>query len=183
MEGTIAEIRYFAGNFAPRGWAFCQGQILSIAQNTALFSLLGTTFGGNGQTTFALPDLRSRIAVGTGQGPGLSPYTLGQVSGAENYTITSNNMAPHTHPITGTAVMNANANASGGNADTPQNAYPAIFPGTDMYVTSNNGSFLGAMQSSLTTGNTGGSQPVNSLQPVLAINPIVCLEGVYPSRN
>ena len=183
MDGTMAEIRYFAGSFAPRSWAFCHGQILPIAQNTALYSLLGPTYGGNGQTTFALPDLRSRIAVGTGQGPGLSPYGLGQSGGEEIYIITNNNMAPHTHPITGTVVMKSNANTAGGNADTPQNTYPAILSGTDMYVTSNNGSFLGAMQNSFTTGNTGGSQPVSSLQPILALNPIICMEGVFPARN
>jgi microcystin-dependent protein len=183
MEGTIAEIRYFGGNFAPRNWAFCQGQLLAIAQNTALFSLLGTNYGGNGQTTFGLPDLRSRLAVGNGQGPGLSSYTLGEMVGAENYTIGQVNMAPHTHPITGTAVMKSNAVATGGGADAPQNTYPAILPGTDMYATANNGSFLAAMQSSFTTGNTGSSQPVHNLQPTLALNPIICLFGVYPSRN
>ena len=87
MEGYLAEIRMFASNFAPRGWAFCQGQILSIAQNTALFSLLGTTYGGNGQTTFALPNFSSRVAVGTGQGPGLSLYTLGELAGVESVTL------------------------------------------------------------------------------------------------
>src|SRR4026209_2661060 len=93
----LGEIRLFPYNFAPKGWAFCQGQILSIAQNTALFSLLGTTFGGNGQTTFALPDLRGRFPNSSGQGPGLSSYTLGQVSGTESATLTINNMAAHTH--------------------------------------------------------------------------------------
>src|SRR6478672_10112699 len=96
-EPFLAEIIMFAGNFAPRGWAFCQGQILSIAQNTALFSLLGTTYGGNGQTTFALPDLRGRVPVGTGQGPGLSNYDLGQVSGSESVTLTVSQMPAHNH--------------------------------------------------------------------------------------
>src|SRR5687767_4659649 len=96
-EPFIAQITLFAGNFAPRGWAFCQGQILSIAQNTALFSLLGTTYGGDGQTTFALPDLRGRVPVGTGQGPGLSPYQAGQKSGVENTTLLSTQMPAHVH--------------------------------------------------------------------------------------
>src|SRR5215212_9817165 len=97
MEGYIAEIRLFAGNFAPRGWAFCAGQILSIASNTALFSLLGTTFGGNGQTTFGLPDLRGRVAVGPGQGPGLPSYDLGQMAGETTHTLIINEMPAHNH--------------------------------------------------------------------------------------
>ena len=100
----IGQITLFAGNFAPRGWAFCNGQLLSIAQNTALFSILGTTYGGNGQTTFALPDLRGRVPVHAGQGPGLSNYDLGQQGGAESVTLTTAQMPAHTHP--------ANANAS-----------------------------------------------------------------------
>ncbi len=92
MEPFIAQIMFFGGNFAPRGWAFCDGQIMSIAQNTALFSLLGTTFGGNGQTTFALPDLRGRSIVHPGQGPGLSPIVNGEVSGAETHTLLSTEM-------------------------------------------------------------------------------------------
>ena len=97
MDEFIAIIKMFGGNFAPRGWAFCNGQILSIAQNTALFSLLGTTFGGNGQTTFALPDMRSRVPIHPGQGPGLSSYSLGQAAGTESITLTVNNLATHFH--------------------------------------------------------------------------------------
>src|ERR1041384_4519663 len=100
-EPYLASIALFAGNFAPRGWAFCQGQILSIAQNTALFSLLGTTYGGNGQTTFALPDLRGRVAVGTEQGPGLPGITLGEVSGNYVNTLVAGNLPPHTHSVNG----------------------------------------------------------------------------------
>ena len=101
MEGTIGEIRMFAGTFAPRTWAFCQNQILSIAQNTALFSILGTTYGGNGQTTFALPDFRGRVAVGTGTGPGLSNIQLGQMAGTPTVTPTTNNMPAHNHAVAG----------------------------------------------------------------------------------
>src|SRR5215204_3802779 len=96
-EGTIAEIRLFAGNFAPRSWAFCQGQIMSIAQNTALFSILGTTYGGNGQTTFALPDFRGRVAVGAGGGPGLVNISLGEVSGEPTHTLIRQEMPSHNH--------------------------------------------------------------------------------------
>lgn len=180
MEGTLAEIRYFAGNFAPRSWSFCQGQILSIPQNTALFSLLGTNYGGNGQSTFGLPDFRNRVAVGTGQGPGLSSYILGQAAGAENFTIQNSNFPAHTHPVTGSVTMNANATA--GNADAPQNAYPGN-DGDNLYATINNGSFLGAMQQNFTTGNTGSQLPVNNLQPVLGMNYIICLFGIFPARN
>ena len=181
MEGTIGEIRYFAGNFAPRSWALCQGQILSIAQNTALFSILGTTYGGNGQSTFALPDFRSRIAVGNGQGPGLSGYTLGQMSGIESYTILNSNFPAHTHPITGAVSMLGTA--AEGNSDTPQNNYPASEAGTNLYATTNNGAFMGAMKNNLSTSMVGGSLPVSNLQPVLCLNFVICLQGIFPTRN
>src|SRR5688500_15190919 len=113
MEGTIGEIRLFAGNFAPRSWAFCSGQILSIAQNTALFSILGTTYGGNGQTTFALPDLRGRVPLSPGQGPGLPNYTLGQMSGETTHTLTQSEMPTHNHT--------AAAASAGGSSGAPAN--------------------------------------------------------------
>src|SRR5437879_11862971 len=106
----LGSIIMFAGNFAPRGWALCNGQILPIAQNTALFSILGTTYGGNGQTTFALPDLRGRVPVGSGQGPGLSNYDLGQQGGSESETLTVNQMPEHTHAITGEVYITVNKN-------------------------------------------------------------------------
>src|SRR5690242_20434903 len=133
MEGTIAEIRMFAGNFAPRGWAFCQGQILSIAQNTALFSLLGTTYGGNGQTTFGLPDFRGRTAVGTGQGPGLPSITLGELAGEPTHTLIITEMPAHNH-ATQTQV---NANSAEGTAFTPTGGIWATSPNGDtIYSTS-----------------------------------------------
>jgi microcystin-dependent protein len=181
MEGFIAEIRYFGGNFAPRNWAFCNGQILSIAQNTALFSLLGTTYGGNGQTTFALPDFRGRVAVGTGQGPGLSSYSLGEQTGAQSFTILANNLPAHTHPFTGSVTMNGNA--AEGNSDAPQNDYPASQAGTPLYATASNGSFMGAMQHNLGTTPTGSQTPVSNLMPVLGLNYVICLFGIFPSRN
>jgi len=181
MNGTIAEIRMFAGNFAPRNWAFCQSQILAISQNTALFSLLGTNYGGNGQTTFALPDFRSRVPVGAGQGPGLSSYVLGQLSGSETNTILSNNFPAHTHSFSGSITMPGNA--TDGNADVPQGNYPAGLTGTDMYSTTNNGSSLGNMQLALTATPTGSSIPVNNIQPVMGMNYIICMFGVFPARN
>ena len=109
----IAEIRMFAGNFAPRGWAFCQGQIMSIAQNTALFSLLGTTYGGNGQTTFGLPDLRGRVPVGTGQGPGLGAINLGEIAGESAHTLISTEMPQHNHLVGATTNSGNIANPNG----------------------------------------------------------------------
>lgn len=181
MEGTIAEIRFFAGNFAPNSWAFCQGQTLSIAQNTALFALLGTTFGGNGQTTFSLPDFRNRVAVGTGQGPGLPSVQLGEVAGSETFTILTTNLPSHNHAFTGAVTMNGNT--ANGNADTPQNAYPASNAGTNMYSTANNGGVMGSMNHNLGTAITGSQTPVNNLHPVLGMNYIICLVGIFPSRN
>lgn len=178
MEGTIAEIRLFAGNFAPRNWAFCQGQILSIAQNTALFSILGTTYGGNGQTTFGLPDFRGRVAVGTGQGPGLSPYVLGQLGGTETVTLTVQQMPSHNHLM--------NANEGNGKSQNPANGFLAagVVPtqsnaAVSNYASSSDGTLLSATAISL----TGGSQPHNNIQPYLGMNYIICLFGIFPSRN
>jgi microcystin-dependent protein len=183
MEGTIGEIRMFAGNFSPRTWLFCQNQILSIAQNTALFSILGTTYGGNGQTTFALPDFRGRVPVGAGQGPGLSFYNLGQLGGTENYTIANSNFPAHTHPLSGSITMQGHTGVS--NADAPQNNYPAHLAGTQMYSTVNNGSGLANMQLALTAAaaGTGSPAPVNNIQPVMGMNYIICQFGIFPSRN
>jgi microcystin-dependent protein len=178
MEGYIAEIRMFAGNFAPRGWAFCQGQILSIAQNTALFALLGTTFGGNGQTTFALPDFRGRVAVGTGQGPGLPSVNLGQMAGSPTHTLIITEMPAHNHQINGNAGGLANNANPGGNTlgigvvasgNAPVNMYNTAAP-------------TGPLNAQ-TCGIAGGSQPHNIMQPYLGMNYIICLEGIFPSRN
>lgn len=165
-EPFLGEIRLFPYNFAPRGWAFCQGQIMSIAQNTALFSLLGTTYGGNGQTTFALPDLRGRVAVSSGEGPGLSPYDLGEVTGTENVTLLSTQLPAHTHaqPVSNAASSssrpNGNVPSSGGSYTTP----------------SDGGSFA-------PTTPAGGNQPFSITQPLLALNYCIALEGIFPSRN
>ena len=172
--GMIIIVPY---NFAPRGWAFCNGQILPIAQNTALFSLLGTTFGGNGQTTFALPDLRGRVPNSSGQGPGLSSYDLGQVGGVESETLTINQMPAHNHqvaclngtPTTAKPAGNILANLSIDPPPTTQNIYAN--------TASNN-----LMSPTMIT-NTGGSQPFSVLQPYLTLNFCIALEGIFPSRN
>lgn len=177
MEGYLAQIIMFAGNFAPNGWAFCQGQILAIAQNTALFSLLGTTFGGNGQTTFALPDLRGRTPVGTGQGPGLSPINLGEMSGTESTTLLSTNMPIHSHIATTTVGVTS------GNASTEEAAGSILASqANNFYAAANtaNGQMGGV---TTTIGNAGGSQPFSIRNPYLGMNFVICLEGIYPSRN
>ncbi len=171
MDGYIGEVRLFAGNFAPRGWAFCSGQILSIAQNTALFSILGTTYGGNGQTTFALPDLRGRVPLGPGQGPGLQNYTPGQMGGETEHTLIQGEMPAHTH---------AAAAASGGGT--------AGVPGGHVWAGSTSRDSIYAATADTTmapsaVATAGGSQPHNNLQPFTAINYIICLEGIFPSRN
>lgn len=183
MEGTIAEIRMFAGTFAPRNWAFCQNQTLAIAQNTALFSLLGTTYGGNGQTTFGLPDFRGRVPVGNGNGPGLSSYSLGQMGGSETNTITNASFPAHSHPFSGSITMPATA--ADGTVDTAIGNYPAKLTGTDMYATTNNGSTMGNMQLALVAQPAGQPNPLplNNIQPVMGMNYVICMFGIFPARN
>jgi microcystin-dependent protein len=173
--GMIMIVPY---NFAPRGWAFCNGQILPIAQNTALFSLLGTTYGGNGQTTFALPDMRGRASLSSGQGPGLSSYDLGQVGGTESTTITINQMPTHNH----TYVPRQAASGNAADNANPDGAFPAK-AGVDMYTGTTDGTFMGSPTAVQTTGNAGGSQPTSILQPYLVLNYCIALEGIFPSRN
>jgi microcystin-dependent protein len=171
-EPFLGEIRMFGGNFAPVGWAFCDGSLLSIAQNTALFSLLGTTYGGNGQTTFALPDLRGRVPIHQGQGPGLSPYVLGQSGGSENVTLLANQMPAHTHAI--------NATESPTTSD-PAGAVPANEAAnrTQIYGSRPDGTVM----SPAMCGSAGGNQPFPVAQPFLCVSFIIALQGIYPSRN
>jgi microcystin-dependent protein len=177
-EPFIGEVIMFAGNFAPRGWAFCAGQILSIAQNTALFSILGTTYGGNGQTTFALPDLRGRVPVGVGQGPGLPAVSLGEVSGSPTQTLLITQLPAHGH------ILRANANNA--NDSLPANAYPAaaVIP-TDgnKSVSAYNSATDGTTMNPNAIAPTGGNQPFSLMQPYLGMNYIIALEGIFPSRN
>ena len=174
-EPFLASIVMFAGNFAPRGWAFCAGQLLPIAQNTALFSLLGTTFGGNGQTTFALPDLRGRTPVGQGQGPGLSNIDLGQSSGSESVTLISSQMPAHNHTVGcdggGSSSLNPTANIPGLSDD--RNAAVTVYS-----ANAPSGTMNPAM-----IGPAGGNQPFGIRNPYLGINFIIALEGIFPSRN
>lgn len=180
MEGTIGFITPFGGNFAPKNWSFCNGSIIAIASNTALFSILGTTYGGNGTTTFALPDLRSRVAIGAGQGPGLSNYALGQMGGAESVILTANNMPAHVHGVQLQAKIQANGDA--GSVDNPENAVPG--PG-DFYALATDGSSLaaGALVGTGSLANQGGNSPISTVQPVIGIPMCICMYGIFPARN
>jgi microcystin-dependent protein len=174
----LGEIRLFAGNFAPRTNALCTGQLLSITQNSALFSLIGTYYGGNGTTNFALPDLRGRLPVGMGQGPGLSNYTIGEQTGSETVTITTQTMPAHTHF--------AYASTQDANSASPVNNYPATLvnpPWTKYWVpdASKTGAPLPLSTNALSM--AGGSQPHNNLMPILAVTAIIALQGVFPTRN
>jgi microcystin-dependent protein len=171
-EPFIGQLMLVPYNFAPRGWAFCSGQILPIAQNTALFSLLGTTFGGNGQTTFALPDLRGRTALSSGQGPGLSSYDLGQVGGTESVTMNTNQMPGHNHALTAIQA------ASGAKLNNVPNGN--VLGGADIYTNAALDATLAPMGN---TGPTGGNQPMPILGPYLVLNWCIALEGIFPSRN
>ena len=179
MEEYMGIIKLFAGNFVPQYYMACNGALLPISQYSALFSLLGTTYGGDGQTTFALPDLRSRIPVGTGQGPGLSNYVQGQVSGTEQVTLTINNLPAHNHPVTGSVKIPTND--SNADAESPDGAYLGT-PEQSIYSSSTNG-FAADAVSQLNTGVVGNSVPVPVLQPYLAMNYIICVYGIYPPRQ
>ena len=180
MEGYIGQIILFAGNFAPKYWAFCAGQIMAISQNTALFSILGTTYGGDGIQTFALPDLRGRVAIGQGQGPGLSLYTLGQVGGTETVTLLTSQIPAHTHKLMGSTVK--------GNTNKPAGALlsEAVVP--VQRGVSNDGNIYSSgsadtQMSAAAVGIEGQSQAHANIQPYLTLNYIICLQGIFPSRN
>lgn len=175
LPAFIGEIRWVAFNFAPPGWAPCAGQILQINQNVALFSLLGTTYGGDGRTTFGIPDLRGRVQIGQGMGPGLTLRNLGDEGGEETVTLTVNQMPAHTHPAlatTNTATSDSPAgrvlaNVSAGGPD------PKIYSSGDGNVS------LGAS----TIGAVGGGQPHDNMPPFLTLNCIIAVEGIFPSRQ
>ncbi|ADO76133.1 phage tail protein [Stigmatella aurantiaca] len=174
-EPFLGEIRMFGGNFAPTGWAFCNGQILSIAQNQALFSLLGTTYGGNGQTTFALPDLRGRVPMHWGSGPGLTTRTLGEAAGTETVTLLQTQMPTHTHAAT--------ASAQPGNSTEPTGTFWAAAVDGNSQQVSAYGTQPSTTLNPQAIGIAGGNQPHNNMQPYLCVTFIIALQGIYPSRN
>ena len=170
----LAEIRIVGFNFAPRGWAFCNGQILPIAQNTALFSLLGTTYGGNGTSTFALPNLIDRAAMHSGQGPGLTNRVLGEQSGSATVTLTTTEIPAHAHP--------AGCATAAGNAGTPINNIWAGGTGRNPPPLYQTGAANAAMSVNAVA-NNGGGQPHSNQQPFLGLNFVIALQGVFPPRS
>ena len=169
QEGFIGEVKMFAGNFAPRGWAFCEGQLLPISEYQSLYAIIGTTYGGDGRTTFALPDLRGRVAIHPGTGPGLSTKRLGQQGGAETVTLNTGQLPNHSHQLKTTTDQ--------ANSKNPTNATLATSK-TEIY--SNNTASIN-MQDII--GKTGGNQPHENMPPYTSINFIICLQGIFPSRN
>jgi len=171
----VAEIRIFPFNFAPKGWAFCDGQLLPISQNTALFSLLGTTYGGDGKSTFALPDLQGNAAMHPGQGPGLSLHDLGETGGSETVTLLTSEMPAHAHAV-GRALNDA------GNSISPANsvwAQSAAGRGAAALYTDGAATAPVQLQS---LNVTGGGLPHNNMQPYLTLNFCIALQGVFPAR-
>jgi microcystin-dependent protein len=182
----LGEIRMFGSNFAPSGWALCNGQLLAISQNDALFAILGTTYGGDGQTTFALPDLRGRLPIGPGQGPALQNYILGEIGGAETVTLLTTQLPPHDHIVTKGTIKIAASSATA-NRRNPSQAVPAVEAAgvTAIYSDAPPNTTLApaALKGAPQTITTGGGQPTSVMQPSLAVTFIIALEGIFPSRN
>lgn len=169
----VAEIRIFPFNFAPKGWAWCDGQLLPLSQNTALFSLLGTTYGGNGKSNFALPDLQGRAPMHPGQGPGLSLHDLGETSGSDTVTLLASEIPSHAHTLRG--------NNAAGDIPTPANTVLARFGNSLTYQQTTNANLVSMAPESLAP--TGGDQPHNNMQPYLTFYFCIALQGVFPPRG
>ena len=191
-EAYIGEVRLFAGNFEPRNWAFCRGQLIAIRQNTALFSILGTTYGGDGRTTFGLPDFRDHVGIGVGQGPGLSARVLGETGGEENVTLSTQDMPSHIHGVVMTDQPKLKVSSSPATQTTPITGSSIAQPGFLV-----NGSFAPTMGVNLEepvvelnanidmkfrTQVSGGSIPHNNMQPYIGMNYVICLYGIFPQR-
>ncbi len=198
QDGFIGEIRMFAGNFVPRGWAFCDGQILAISSNTALFSIIGTQYGGDGRTTFQLPDLRGRSAMGAGLGPGLTPRTQGQSLGSENVVLNNLNLPSHTHEALvtgGGATSSVLLSTDTAVRETPETGdVPAVAnygPGLSATKVKSFGPADNTVNGQTTTvtppgvsiGLTGGGQGFNIVHPSTVVRYIICMYGIFPSRN
>lgn len=171
-QAFLGMIALFGFNYAPRGWAFCNGQLLQIAQNSALFSLLGTMYGGDGRTTFALPNLQGRVPIHFGQAPGTSQYQIGQAGGTETTTLVVQNLPPHNHPL--------NAVSETGETSDPTGA---LLGNTGALDKEYRISGTGVVMNANAIGNTGGGQPANNMQPYLVVNYCIALQGIYPSRD
>jgi len=174
MDPYVGEIRLFAGNFAPRGWALCNGQLLPVAQNPALFSILGTQYGGDGKTTFALPNLQGRAPMGQGAGPGLTSYPVGASVGSSTVALLSNQLPAHTHQPQGTSAF------AGGVQDPTNKIWGSELPSaaSKAYAATPN-----SPMNPLALEATGGSQPHNNMQPYLTLNYIIALQCVFPPRQ
>lgn len=192
MNPFIGEILMFGGNFAPRAWAFCDGQLLAISSNTALFSILGTTYGGDGRTTFALPDLRGRLPIHAGTGPGLSTRKLGARGGVEEYNMNILTLASHSHLVDHSnlsASFDLAVNSTSASTNTPNGKVLAPTDGnSNLYLDeATPNKFLAGVGAvvggTATIGNTGNGQPINNMAPSTCINYIIALQGVYPSRS
>ena len=191
MDGMIGEIRLWGPSWAPLNWALCEGQLLSISQNNALFSILGVTYGGDGRSTFALPNIKSRVVVHTGLGPGLSDYRLGQMLGQQTVTLSTSEMPIHHHEALATDSVNLElkVNGDGGDSETPQfNFLAQETNGVDLYnptanTTMNADAITGNVGSSATLTHSGSSQSHSNIQPFTVVNFIICLDGVYPVRT
>jgi microcystin-dependent protein len=184
MEPFIGEIMMVGFNFAPRGWALCNGQILSISQNSALFSLLGTTYGGNGINTFALPNLQGRLPMHWGDGAGLSPHSIGEMAGQETVTLLQPEIPAHSHQVT---LPPGGASSNPGNSPSPIGNYPAVVVDSNgatvnAYSSTADGS-LGSSHTPFTSGIAGNNSPHNNMQPYLCVTFIIALQGVFPSRS
>ena len=169
MEPFLGEIRLFGFNFAPQGWMFCQGQLLAISSNTALFSLLGTMYGGDGRTTFGLPDLRGRVAISSGQGPGLPPYQQGEAGGNPSVTLTASNVQGHSHGVAGSATASSKS---------PQGLVPAFTAAGSSYGTPDSTQ----MSNNMVVAN-GNNTPFSVMPPYLGLQYAIAVEGIYPPRS
>ncbi|MBX2875957.1 MAG: tail fiber protein [Saprospiraceae bacterium] len=186
MEPFIGMIVMFGGNFAPRNWALCEGQLLAISQNTALFSILGTTYGGDGRTSFGLPDLRGRVAMHPGHGPGLTPRRLGEKSGFEQVVLNTTQIPSHTHTLNAAGSLNV-VREDGNTAEPAGAALANVSPDTTLSYNNSTAPDATAANNSVTvTGNanpTGGSQGHTNMQPYTCVNYLIALFGTFPSRN
>ncbi len=179
VDPYLSTITNFAGNFAPLNWAYCDGTLLPISNYTALFSLIGTTYGGDGQVTFALPDLRGRYAIHAGSGPGLPSFSLGEAAGSESTTLLTTNLPAHNHTLI-QLTGSPGAQSDAGNLSNPTGAVPAAVD--NRYNNISDGTLQATVVNG-TSGISGANSPISNIAPYLAMNYIICVEGIYPSRS